>query len=313
MFTFLLLSCLLYQQSAANAIDYIYYYNVELPNQFGDFGFGNLVNRQSPKFTGSSGSSPEVCGVTREIVPNSRIVGGRRALDGEFPHQVSLQSRGSRGGSDHFCGGSVISDRWILTAAHCLSGERVDRMVGFVGANNLRSKDGLTVKFEKAIRHSGYNSRTVQNDIALLKTREPMPLFSKDTSSTLDVNSICLPNPNEQFSGKALISGFGTTSERGSGSSQLLTTEIDLQPEVRCTNLYREFKSTTMVCAGYDKGGKDTCQGDSGGPLFQKQNGRNVLIGVTSFGRGCARANSPGAYTRVASYLDWIQQQTAAN
>ncbi|KAI1286692.1 Trypsin-1 [Halotydeus destructor] len=175
----------------------------------------------------------------------------------------------------------------------------------------------MTFDIETAILHRDYNSRTAENDIALLKTTEAMPLLSKNSSSQLDVNNICLPGQDEQFEGKATISGFGRTSYLGSPSGQLLAAEVDLQPDANCVAHYSgdyKFKGTTMVCAGdQDGGGRSSCHGDSGGPLYQTQNGRDVLIGVTSFGRGCGRNGAPTVYTRVSSYLDWINQQTAAN
>ncbi|KAI1286693.1 Plasma kallikrein [Halotydeus destructor] len=265
---------------------------------------------QAPDFTECS---TELCGTTREVMPRSRIVGGRRALEGEFPHQVSLQFWQQPG--SHFCGGVIISDRWILTAAHCLVRWMDKTLMAIGGSNSRRFYRSTMFKVSKSIVHRDYNTTTLENDIALLKTSEPMPLYSKNTSSQLDINNICLPDPYEQFFGKAILTGYGMTSERGSTSSQLLTVELDIQPRMVCRDLYSgRYSFNAMMCAGHQDGGKDSCQGDSGGPLFQKRYGGSyVLVGLTSFGNGCARANTPGVYTQVSSFLNWIEQQTAAN
>ena len=146
--------------------------------------------------------------------------------------------------------------------------------------------------------HHRYHHRTHANDIALLRTTSPITRG----------RPIALPTSNARPSGTAAVAtGWGTTSEGGRRSSDLLATTLDVLPESSCARTYSaNYRSDVMLCAGHMPGGRDTCQGDSGGPLAQS----GVLIGITSFGRGCARSNTPGVYTRVSHFVDWIRCHT---
>lgn len=252
----------------------------------------------------------DTCGTTKPGVVFRRIVGGRKALKYEFPYQVALLRRNFWNPAyRQFCGGSIIDDRWILTAAHCVTGENVNFVRAVVGVTDLSESAGNAVQIEKAIPHEGYNSWTVENDIALLKTKSSIRSSTKEFS-----NPICLPSPGQQFNGLVLITGFGTTSEGGSTSHQLLAAPLDLLSDDVCKSAYNwEFKAPGMMCAGVMKGGRDSCQGDSGGPLAVRTDPGYVLAGITSYGRGCARANTPGVYTRVSHYTDWINQKMQSN
>lgn len=265
---------------------------------------------RNDSLTASHFSDRSTCGTTKGGVVFRRIVGGRKALKNELPYQVALEHRSFWNPSyRQFCGGSIIDDRWILTAAHCVTGENVNFMRAVVGVIDLKASDGNQVAIEKSIPHEKFNSWTVENDIALLKTKQSIRSSTKEFS-----NSICLPTSGQQFNGMGLISGFGTTSEGGSTSRQLLTTPLDILPDQTCSSVYNwEYKTPGMMCAGVMSGGKDTCQGDSGGPLAVKSESGYTLAGITSFGRGCARANTPGVYTRVSQYVDWIRDKMRNN
>lgn len=190
------------------------------------------------------------------------------------------------------------------------SRQNMRRLRGTIGTNRLRGSNGQPVSFEKVIIHQAYNSNSVKNDIGLLKTTRSMV----STENTF-VNSICLPSRGEDFSGSAIITGYGYTREGGPSSHDLLSTTLNIVPDSRCRRLYEdEYSVPQMLCAGHMRGGRDTCQGDSGGPLAQRSSsGSYVLVGITSFGRGCARPNTPGVYTRVSNYVDWIQETIQNN
>ena len=240
--------------------------------------------------------SSSSCGLPKNITVVRRIVGGRKALPGEFPYQVALQSWSLWSGYRFFCGGSIINENWVLTAGHCIRGQSIRGLRIIVGATNQQDHQGNSFYVERAIVHEDYNSWTVENDIALLKTTHSMTGTSKDFS-----NTICLPKSNASFDGEAGVTGWGTTSEEGTPSSDLMTTSINLLPDESCRAQYGdEYRPPGMICAGVLEGGRDTCQGDSGGPCAVKTPSGFIQVGITSFGRGCARKNIPGVYTRVS-------------
>lgn len=238
-----------------------------------------------------------------------RIVGGRRAQEGEFPYQVGLTSGEGRA---VFCGGSIVGSNWIITAAHCITNGHsnhfpVSRLRAVTGTtNHLTRGGGEVLPIAQAIVHERYNAATHVNDIALLRTRNPITRG----------RAIGLPVRETNFSGSGVVSGWGTTTEGGRRSYDLLATNLDILNDAYCYRTYRtQYRVPEMLCAGAMEGGRDTCQGDSGGPLVQS----GTLVGVTSFGRGCARRGTPGVYTRVSHYVDWIlchtqtQQQRQQN
>lgn len=274
------------------------------PNQF----------RPSSNSVGSSSASQTyTCGQRIGEFPVSRIVGGRRALTNEYPYQVALETerRSIWSGSStfrQFCGASIINDRWIVTAAHCLQRQSVGRLRGVIGTNNLREMNRSSVAFEKLIVHENYDSNSVRNDIGLLKTRSSI----RAAANGKYVSPICLPRQGQQFTGQGVISGFGHVREGGPSSPLLLSTNLQIMPDSSCRAAYSgEYSVPEMLCGGAT--GRDTCQGDSGGPFAQQTSNGWTLIGITSFGRGCARPGVPGVYTRVSNYVNWINNQIRNN
>ncbi|XP_036004645.1 transmembrane protease serine 9 isoform X1 [Fundulus heteroclitus] len=247
-----------------------------------------------------SDSQLSVCG---QPSLNTRIVGGAAAPSGSWPWQVSLHTS-----SVHFCGGSLINDQWVLSAAHCFQGSTgsPSALTVYLGRQSQEGSNLNEVNRTVAqiINHPDYNSGTSNNDIALLK-------LSKPVSFTSYISPVCLAASDSTFSSgvNTWITGWGTI---GSGvplpsPQNLMEVEVPVVGNSQCASSYGESSITdNMICAGLLEGGKDSCQGDSGGPMVSKQGGRWIQAGIVSFGRGCALPDYPGVYTRVSQYESWI-------
>lgn len=227
------------------------------------------------------------------------IVGGEDAIDGAFPWQVSL--RGSQNGG-HFCGGSIISDRWIVTASHCVQEGRSYYVR--TGLQNRNGNPDQNIQTKKVIRHEKYGSPVgLNNDIALLE-------LSESINFSTSVQAVCVHESNMELpsgSKSPIITGWGTTSENGSLANTLQMVEVPLTTPEKCRRTYGQSQITDqMICAGTDQGGLDSCQGDSGGPMVYKHNNQWMLLGVVSWGAGCARPGTPGVYARVSEFTEWI-------
>ncbi|KAE8621377.1 hypothetical protein XENTR_v10004802 [Xenopus tropicalis] len=243
------------------------------------------------------------CGVSNNSV-TGRIVGGTYANLGIWPWQVSV-----RYNTGLLCGGSIISPKWIVTAAHCVYGpySSAPGWKVFAGTLTLPSYyDPSGYSVERIITHPGFYSVTYNNDIALMK-------LSNGITFGYSIQPVCLPNSGMFWEAgtASWISGWGSTYEGGSASPYLQYAAVPLIDSNVCnlTNAYNGQITASMICAGYLSGGVDTCQGDSGGPLVTQTNSTWWLVGDTSWGDGCARANKPGVYGNMATFLDWIYLQ----
>ncbi|XP_061566603.1 tryptase-like [Cololabis saira] len=234
---------------------------------------------------------PAKCGMRGS---SSRIVGGEDASPGDWPWQIALYTYGT-----FQCGGSLITDQWVLTAAHCITSSDVDDAEVHLGVNSLDS-DGVVVKLESVDCHPDYNSFSLNNDICLLK-------LVAQVNFTDYIQPVCLASENSTFydGDPTWVTGFGATEIR---SNTLQVVEVPIVGNKQCQCNLPQFTITdNMLCAGLEDGGKDSCQGDSGGPqVVQKDNMTWVQAGVVSFGEGCARPEKPGVYTRVSRYQEWI-------
>ncbi|XP_045899462.1 serine protease 33-like [Micropterus dolomieu] len=252
-------------------------------------------------------SLSSVCG---RPVFNTKIVGGQVASAGSWPWQASLQRSGS-----HFCGGSLINNQWVLTAAHCFysTGITTRTLTVSLGRQTLQglNPNQVTRTVSQIIIHPNYDSDTDNNDICLLKLSSPVTF-------TAYIQPVCLAAPGSTYySGiPAWVTGWGRI---GSGvdlppPGNLMEVQVPVVGNRKCNCNYGMGTITNnMMCAGFSAGGKDSCQGDSGGPMVIKQSGRWIQGGVVSFGYGCALPNFPGVYTRVSQYQSWINSQITSN
>lgn len=225
--------------------------------------------------------------------PEPLIVGGEPKGIAEFPWMVALTTTGSDAA---YCGGALISPDRVLTAAHCVSGYSLSQVRVIAGRTDLSSDDGEERAILNAWVHPGYRSPVEGHDIAIVLLNQAVPY--RVLPMETDPGAYRPGTP-------ATVLGWGYTSERGPSSPVLRSAELALVEDSDCAATFSEFNPQTMVCAGAPYGGVDACYGDSGGPLVA--DGR--LIGITSWGSGCAREDTPGVFVRIASYTAQVQQQ----
>ncbi|XP_005176186.1 serine protease snake [Musca domestica] len=238
------------------------------------------------------------------------IVNGTPANPDEFPFMAALGWTSNFDNKPWYrCGGAVISPKFVLTAAHCAEiGGEFPSLVR-IGGSNLTDASVRDVKIKRFIKHPQYNAKTVYNDIALIELEE----------EAKDIYAPCLWSEETLISDNVIAVGYGHTQFGGIASNQLLKTDLKIVTHNDCQQYYGTnsdaapsgIGAKTHLCAGDPERLRDTCQGDSGGPLIlEKINGRfkrAYIVGVTSFGLGCA-GEPPSIYTRVSSYLDWIER-----
>ncbi|XP_070118497.1 transmembrane protease serine 11B [Equus caballus] len=244
------------------------------------------------------------CGrrLTNSIIAGNRIVNGKNALAGAWPWQASMQWKGQ-----HHCGASLISSRWLLSAAHCFSKKNnsEDWTVNF-GA--IVNRPHMTRKVQNIIFHENYSKPGVHDDIALVQLAE-------EVSFTKYVRRICLPEAKMKLSDNdsVVVTGWGTLYMNGPLPVILQQASVKIIDNKVCNapHALAGLVTDTMLCAGFMSGEADACQNDSGGPLAYPDS-RNIwhLVGIVSWGEGCGKKNKPGVYTRVTAYRDWITSKT---
>ncbi len=233
-----------------------------------------------------------------------RIVGGEKTDIKDHPWQVALNINTPEGAS--LCGGSIIAQRWVLTAAHCIEpGTKSGDVKAKAGATNYITT-GAWTPIERVVVHEKYNPKTFENDLTLLK------LASQPTGKVIPLADVGMAVPIGQ---PLEVTGWGAASEGGDVERNLLKGTVPYVDNAVCNapEAYNGTIGAGMMCAGHRDGGVDACQGDSGGPLVWNTEDGPVLVGVVSFGEGCARKLKYGVYTRVGKYRDWITKEIAAD
>jgi hypothetical protein len=257
-----------------------------------------------------------------------RIVGGENADKGEFPWIVALATAGTR---KPFCGGTIVADRFVVTAAHCFKGQYVHKdKLEVLGSSHaldvtdtkseskkttpeeleaLDEKDG-TVRFqiEKYFIHPLYVRQTNDFDIAVIKLNRPI-----DFTKVKKLQPACMPSlgsfDQTWENTQATVAGWGLNDADATNTMAILQKlNVTIFSKKECQGFFDERFNSRMMCAGFEEGGKDSCKGDSGGPLItQKTKNTFMLIGAVSWGEGCAAKKLPGVYVKISEVNQWIR------
>ncbi|XP_023373463.1 coagulation factor IX, partial [Otolemur garnettii] len=248
--------------------------------------------------------SDNVTESTQSLQDVTRVVGGENAKPGQFPWQVLLSGK-----IGPFCGGAIINEKWVVTAAHCVVPPV--NIIVIAGEHDIEKTEPTEQKRNviRIIPHYSYNAtiNKYSHDIALLELDKPLILNNY-------VTPICIADREYtniflKF-GSGYVSGWGRVFNRGRSASILQYLRVPLVDRATCLRSTKFTIHNNMFCAGYHEGGRDSCQGDSGGPHVTEVEGTNFLTGIISWGEECAIKGKYGIYTKVSRYANWIKEKT---
>ena len=235
-----------------------------------------------------------------------RVVNGSQSSPGSHPWAVQILLTRAR--TKIFCAGTLLTNRFLVTAAHCFNRVRPADIILVLG--NIRS-DGSSSPSQELRRidavyiREDFDEITYDNDIAVVS-------MDRSVKFTAFIRPLCLPEINEDYAGSVgTIVGWGRLSHNGRLPNTLQESRVPILSQQSCrhsSDHLAEEITENMVCAGYlDTAATDACQGDSGGPLILPSHSQKVLVGIVSWGIDCAKPGYPGVYTRVGTYLHWIR------
>ncbi|MEY9363576.1 secreted trypsin-like serine protease [Bradyrhizobium yuanmingense] len=242
-----------------------------------------------------------------------RIIGGADADPAQWPFLVGIFAPNF---GAPFCGGSLVNKQWVVTAAHCVvvSPGVVESSISVRQSAPSGQPRGTMSRVARVIPHPDFDSAGRKNDVALLRLAAPLNI------ETRKIAMLATTDTENAWSGVgacAAVAGWGLTVQRSGLPGHLQAVNVPIVSQQDCRAAYTpkyDIQAKAHICAGYMPGGKDSCFGDSGGPLIVRAGPTGaLLVGIVSFGEGCARPNQPGVYTRVSNYVDWITSTIEQN
>ncbi|XP_062547487.1 serine protease filzig [Armigeres subalbatus] len=254
-----------------------------------------------------------LCG-QRPLMKSARVVGGKAAKFGEWPWQVLVRESTWLGlFTKNKCGGVLITNEYVVTAAHCQPGFLASLVAVFGEfdiSSDLETKRSVTKNVKRVIVHRQYDAATFENDLAILELESPIHY-------DVHIVPICMPSDEADFTGRmATVTGWGRLTYGGGVPSVLQEVQVPVIENSVCQEMFHMAGHNkkilpSFVCAGYANGKRDSCEGDSGGPLvLQRTDGRYELVGTVSHGIRCAAPYLPGVYMRTTFYKPWLRSVT---
>uniref|UniRef100_A0A6G1S822 Serine protease 33 n=1 Tax=Aceria tosichella TaxID=561515 RepID=A0A6G1S822_9ACAR len=287
----------------------------------------SALKNQSHEGDMIDGYNTKTCGISDPDKSKSDFVNSAR--EGQFPWLVSFQVVKSDQQLAHFCMGAFISDRWILSAAHCWADPHLKHFLDTgkvrvtAGSTNAYGAKNANFTIKRIFYHSKFDrSSPIGFDVSLVEVKEKAPIKTNYSGELPFINTVCLPIEGKEYSkGQAVkIAGWGDTESKDPKSKpdHLLTTDMVLTDSAKCAeifgrkmkkvkNQYHNYKD--FICADYE-GKRDACQGDSGAPLLEYADNKAVAVGIVSYGLGCATKGTPGVYEKTSSLMPWIKDVT---